>query len=330
MSKRSPSLIAPLASLLLLAACQVATVGSDGGPTDRDQPKPPRPAPGLDAGVDLGALGATPDEASVDVAMVAGEPITTAALLTRLMHRESRLVFDTVDRLVSARLALAESERLGILLDPGTVDASMTTAVSALEAGIGLSGTGLDRWLMENLGLDPTRYFQVLRDEVVEELLAERAMRAFTLASERCELSVIMSDTQEQSIALRARLDAGESFADLARDHSTDPSAVDGGSLPPILRNDMAPLARLAFHTEVGSLAGPVEQQDGWLLLRIDGRPSPLVGPWSVVGSAVEADLAVTPIQDPEYWQWRAAMGRRYLIDLAPLLDLTGEPRLAE
>jgi parvulin-like peptidyl-prolyl isomerase len=309
---------------LLLVACSTTFVGDEG---PDDGPRAPRPAPELDVGAPQPAAAPASSElrAADPVATVAGEPLTSGDLLARLMHRESRLVFDTVDRLVSARLALAESQRLGILLDPRQVDEALAAAQAQLEQAIGLTGADLDRWLVEARGLEPTRYFAVLRDEVIEELLAERAMRAWTLASERCELSVILTRDEATAQALRGRLDAGEDFAELARAHSTDPSGEDGGRLPPIVRNELSPLASVAFRTEVGALAGPLQEGEDWLLLRIDARPEPLVGPWDVIGPAVEADLARTAVQDPEYWQWRAAMGRRYMVDLAPLLELTGE-----
>ena len=49
-------------------------------------------------------------------------------------------------------------------------------------------------------------------------------------------------------------------------------------------------------------------------------------GAWDVLGPAVEESLAADPPQDAEFWQWRAAMGRRYQVDLTPLLKLAGEP----
>jgi len=62
------------------------------------------------------------------------------------------------------------------------------------------------------------------------------------------------------------------------------------------------------------------------VLIRPEARPVPLVGDWATVGAAVEADLVAHAVADPEYWQWRAAMARRYQVDMVPLLELAGEP----
>lgn len=322
-----------LAGLVALVAACTAPLAGDSGPTDPDaareplaeDPRPPRPAPELTVGPD--SVAPPDDEPAPVLGRIAGEPLTSRHLLERLLHRESRLVFDTVDRLISARLALAEAGRLGIRLEAARVDEALAAARGALERAVGRTGVELDRWLVEELGLEPGAYLARLRDEVVEELMAERAIRAWSLAAERRELSVILVETEATARTLMDRAAAGEAFPALAREASLDASAPEGGRIPPVVRNELSPLARLAFRTRPGAVAGPVEELGGWLLLRVDAAPDPLVGPWEQVREAVEADLAARPVQDPEYWQWRAAMERRYRVDLAPLLELTGGAR---
>ena len=73
-----------------------------------------------------------------------------------------------------------------------------------------------------------------------------------------------------------------------------------------------------------------MEEDGHWILLQPEARPEPLTGSWEDVRDAVEASLEEREVEDPEYWQWRSAMARRYRIDLAPLLELAGEPRAAD
>ena len=264
------------------------------------------------------------------LAYVAGEPLTTSAFLGRLLHRESRTVFDTIDRQVTSRLALMEAQRLGIKLDPALVDAAFAADSESMRTVLANAGYEVDRYLLEELGLDPGRYFELMRDEVVEQLMTERVMRAWLLSNARVTLRVIVTDDAEAMQAALLRLEAGEDFAAVAESVSVDPSGQDGGRLPPMVQSELSPMVRLAFRTTVGEVGGPVEQDGRQILLMPVQLDPALTGNWAAIGEQVEADLLATPSGDPEYWQWRSAMGRRYQVDLSPLLELAGEPLLDE
>lgn len=321
-----PRWIGGVRTLAVLAAAALVPAGcaaqGDSLATGFDEPaasEAPRPAPGL--------RGGKPDADRPDVlAVVAGAPITTEDFLARLMHRESRAVFDTLDRQVSAHLALLEAQRLGVQIDPAVVDAEVAASVESMTAAVEGAGFELERYLAEQLGLDPERYFQILRDEVMEQLLTERVMRAWILGQPRVVLRVIVTEQEDAALAAKARIEAGDAFEVVAAGTSIDPTAANGGLLPPMVRSELSPMSRLAFQTPVGTLAGPLEQDRHFILLMpVEVLPAQ-AGAWDVLGPAVEESLAADPPQDAEFWQWRAAMGRRYQVDLTPLLKLAGEP----
>lgn len=318
---RPPLFTAALAASLCLACASPGTQDPFAPKTKADQVAP-RPAPGLTGGRVDGTN--QPDV----LAVVAGDAITTEDFLARLMHRESRTVFDTIDRQVTARLALLEAGRLGIKLDPAIVDAQVAAERDSMESILTKNGYAVDRYLREELGLDPNRYFQLMRDEAVEQLMIERVMRSWMLGQPRVILRVIVTEDEEALQASLERLQAGDDFATIAAGVSIDPSAQDGGLLPPMVQSELSPMSRLAFQTPVGGLGGPIEQDGRFILLQpVEVFPAE-VGSWAELGPKVEADLAENPPLDPEYWQWRAAMGRRYQVDLSPLLDFAGEPLL--
>ncbi|MFT4711115.1 MAG: hypothetical protein ACI9D0_000059 [Bacteroidia bacterium] len=261
------------------------------------------------------------------VAYVAGEPIDVRELLAHWMHRDSRTVYDFADRLVTGRLALAEAQRLGIALDPTLVDAGVVEARNVFAERLGGVRQDVDRYLLEQLGLDPTRYFDLVRDETVQQLLSERAVRTWTLSNDRADVAVIVVATPEDAALVTERLKAGEPFAQVASEASLDPSGAAGGLLPPVIKSELSSLSRLAFNTPVGDWGGPIDEQGKQIFIQTLGFPTTLVGNWQVIGEAVEADLEARPVEDPEYWQWRSAMGRRYEIDMRPLFDLLGEPQ---
>lgn len=88
--------------------------------------------------------------------------------------------------------------------------------------------------------------------------------------------SHIIVETEEEAQALRAQLDDGADFADLAREHSMDGAAAGGGSLGWFGLGAMIPEFEEAVQElEVGEFMGPLETSFGWhLVLLNDTRMS--------------------------------------------------------
>lgn len=82
--------------------------------------------------------------------------------------------------------------------------------------------------------------------------------------------------TQEQAkteiATLKAQVDAGADFADLARKHSDCPSGKSGGDLGAFGRGQMVgPFEQAAFGLPVGGTSGVVETQFGYHIIRRTG-----------------------------------------------------------
>jgi len=88
--------------------------------------------------------------------------------------------------------------------------------------------------------------------------------------------SHIIVETEEEAQALRAELDEGADFAELAREHSMDGAAAGGGSLGWFGLGAMIPEFEEAVQElEVGEYMGPLETSFGWhLVLLNDTRMS--------------------------------------------------------
>ncbi len=88
--------------------------------------------------------------------------------------------------------------------------------------------------------------------------------------------SHIIVETEEEALALRAQLEDGADFAELARENSMDGAAAGGGSLGWFGLGAMIPEFEQAVQTlEVGEYMGPLETQFGWhLVLLNDTRMS--------------------------------------------------------
>jgi peptidyl-prolyl cis-trans isomerase SurA len=88
--------------------------------------------------------------------------------------------------------------------------------------------------------------------------------------------SEILTDDQARDLvaSLRARAEAGEDFAALAREYSEDiGSAQEGGELGWTSPGQMVPEFEQAMKaTQVGEISAPVRTQFGWHILKVEGR----------------------------------------------------------
>ncbi len=83
--------------------------------------------------------------------------------------------------------------------------------------------------------------------------------------------SHILVATEAEAKDLKAQLDAGADFAELAKAHSTDGSAAGGGSLgwfgPGMM---VKPFEDAVVALKPGEIAGPIQTQFGWHIIRLN------------------------------------------------------------
>jgi len=93
-----------------------------------------------------------------------------------------------------------------------------------------------------------------------------------TAGSERSE-----DEARELAQSLKERIESGESFAELAAEYSDDPgSASEGGDLGWIEPDVMMPAFEDAlYNMQMGEIAGPVETDFGWHIIRLDDVEAP-------------------------------------------------------
>lgn len=83
----------------------------------------------------------------------------------------------------------------------------------------------------------------------------------------------ILVPTEAACLDLKQKIDAGEDFAALAKEHSTCPSGQRGGDLGEFGRGQMVPeFDKACFEGEVGAVQGPVRTQFGYHLVEVTSR----------------------------------------------------------
>jgi hypothetical protein len=260
---------------------------------------------------------------------VGGEPLHYAEFLRRMWLSDANAARDVIEQMVFARMVLFEADRLAVQLDPKLVDSALAKAVAAVEKRLADKGSKLsfDEHVRRSFEVEPALYRASMRNDAIVSLLAERCVRAWELESGLCRVRISeFSDRAKLDLAL-SELGAGKSFEAVAAVHGDGEDEKAGYTRVTIVRSESQDLARVAFATAVGDIGGPVQQGEVWLLLKVDGREEGRDVRWPGDAAAVEGSLERDPLENVEYVQWRAAMTRRYQLDLGPFLELVAGKR---
>eukprot|EP01012_Entosiphon_sulcatum_P035868 TRINITY_DN45609_c0_g1_i1.p2 TRINITY_DN45609_c0_g1~~TRINITY_DN45609_c0_g1_i1.p2 ORF type:complete len:293 (-),score=82.47 TRINITY_DN45609_c0_g1_i1:265-1143(-) len=133
------------------------------------------------------------------------------------------------------------------------------------------------------------RKLELLKERVMEEAYVSREIEAKVTdammkakydkiiadnpAEEEVRARHILVDSEEEAKKLKAELDKGADFADLANKKSKDARDGSGGDLGYFTRERMVPeFAEAAFKAEVGKVVGPVKSQFGWHLILVEDK----------------------------------------------------------
>jgi hypothetical protein len=329
-----------LALAAALAACAAASNPDRGEleplqATPEPAPaKPPAQAPAVEP-----AASARPDPVAAEpgakaqesapapslvLGRIAGEPVGGAEFLRRLWLDDNAQARRILEQIVFSRLAQLESDRLGIRLHETAVDAALERALQALEKTLADKGSKLtlDQHVQRNLELDPALYRANLRSETIVQMLAERCVRAWLAENERCTIRLTeIRDAQGADLA-RKELEAGKSFDEVARAHGFGEDEAQRVTAMTVVRSESQELSRLVFATPVGGVGGPHEQNGRWLVFTVVERLPGREGGWSALRTEVEEGLDRAPVSNLEFFQWHAAMVRRYQVEFGPFYEM--------
>lgn len=126
-------------------------------------------------------------------------------------------------------------------------------------------------------------------EDKVQALYAENYVNAEP--SMEWNAAHILVETEEEAAALIEELNEGADFAELAREHSTGPSGAEGGALDWFGPGMMVePFEVAVKDMEAGEVAGPLQTQFGWHVVKLnETREAPVPELEAVRGEIVEA-----------------------------------------
>lgn len=126
------------------------------------------------------------------------------------------------------------------------------------------------RLLLEKLSIQHITVTPAEIDEYFEQHAEEFKPR------KQVQLAQIVVQTRELAEGLLTKLTEGEDFADLARAYSLDEfTAEEGGEVGWVEEHDpfeAQAILETAMDMQVGEITGPIETDQGYVILRLDGR----------------------------------------------------------
>ena len=89
----------------------------------------------------------------------------------------------------------------------------------------------------------------------------------------RAKACHILVPNEDDCLNLKTKIENGDEFADVAREHSTCPSGKDGGALGEFSPGQMVrEFDEVVFKKKLGQVHGPVKTQFGYHLIEITER----------------------------------------------------------
>ena len=129
----------------------------------------------------------------------------------------------------------------------------------------------------------------------------------FTEKPDRIHVAHILVKTEADALAIKKRLDAGESFAELAKEKGTDGTKDNGGDLGFVEFNDPQmdkTFMAAAIALPVGKVSAPVNTQYGWHIIKTIAKEEYPVKKFETVKAEVEKTL----LSQEKQKVWTAAM----------------------
>ena len=232
-------------------------------------------------------------------------------LVTQLLQRAVRSSTYTSDRELDRILALQQQRREIAWVDVPT---------AAFTQDVEMDDGAVRRWFEANgeRFTQPARvrlaYVRLDAEAIADGIRVDEAAVRERYAARKAEqtaeserrlrhiLVQVPADADETAVAAarerieaaRARIAAGESFAEVAAAVSDDPgSAADGGDLGWVARSDVAAdFAEAAWALETGSLSAPVRTEFGWHLIEVTATRAEAFADYQTLAPQLRAEIA--------------------------------------
>lgn len=212
------------------------------------------------------------------VATVNGEKITKHELYEAFIAKGGSTV---LDQLITERIIAQEAAKQKIKVTDAEVQEEVDQLIEESYYGMkdlyeqALAQYGITEDILKENIRTELQLAAIVRSKIevteaeVEEYFTEN--QADFNIPEKIDVRHILVETEEEAQEILTSLNAGEDFAELAKEHSQDPgSAEQGGNLGSSTRGQfVAEFEKVAFALPVGEYSEPVKTQHGYHIIEV-------------------------------------------------------------
>jgi len=126
----------------------------------------------------------------------------------------------------------------------------------------------------QSIGISEEEFRAIVHTEILRRKMQDEVTQDLPHEEEQVWARHILVDTEEEAQDVISRLEAGEDFATLAMELSTDTgSGANGGDLGWFGAGQMvAPFEAVAFALNIGEISDPVQSDFGWHIIQVLGH----------------------------------------------------------
>ena len=230
----------------------------------------------LVVGIGIGSVYATQNNI---VAKVNGVAISETELQEFLLQQGGS---EALDSLIQQSIIKQESEKQTIQVSEADIDTELATLKASFDSeeafNQALETNGMT---LDDLRKNILTNIQVMRLLEAEKPITEEEIKLYfdtnkdsLGVAEEVKASHILVATEELANEVKTKIAAGEDFADLAKQYSTDESTKElGGNLDFFAKGDMLPeFEEVAFSLEIGQVSEPVKTDYGYHIIKIEDK----------------------------------------------------------
>jgi len=213
------------------------------------------------------------------VASVEGNPITQDELYDVMVKQYGT---NTISYLIDNKIVEHEAEKEKITISDKEIDEEMQTYIDAnggeKQFHAALEQSGVTK---ADIKSEIVNYLKIVKllesninitDEEIKSYFEEN--KESYNEPEQVEASHILVDDESTANQVKEKLSAGEDFAELAKEYSTDTSnAENGGELGYFSKGEMAEeFEEAAFSMNKGDISEPVQTSYGFHIIKVTGK----------------------------------------------------------
>ena len=126
----------------------------------------------------------------------------------------------------------------------------------------------------QSINISEAQFRQIVRSDILRNKMIDEISKDTASEEEQVWARHILVETEEEAQGVMDRLEAGDDFAELAMELSTDTgSGANGGDLGWFGRGQMVPeFEDVAFKLKIGEISDPVQSDFGWHIIKKEGQ----------------------------------------------------------